>query len=197
MLAPVNTALAIQAKPASTGLGAGIARPLAALMAELGDLCRRVALLPADAAEMLQMSVVGRASHAWRQTLHEIDVHLYLTASQLMPVWRDMCADARKVDRMEVRLYQLRALTRQILDAGADDVMAEARCAVLAEELQQHRARVTVLLRALDAVADHEALHALSDVWLSEAARLNCAQRQGQTVVMDNEDADPVGRPPV
>lgn len=165
------------------------ARPLALVEAELAALCRRLGDPPAGADAP---SVPGPAL---QHTLQQLQVHLFLTASQLLPVWRDLCRDTRVIDQVEVRLDQLRALTDQTLDAGADDVKRQARCAVLAEGLQRHRVRSVVLLRALDAVVKPDGLRALADVWVQESARLLCAQRQGDPLAMDNEDADPVGRP--
>ncbi|MDT7835093.1 hypothetical protein [Aquabacterium sp. OR-4] len=162
-------------------------RLLAPVEDELSVLCRRLGAW---------QSGTQPPTSAWHDILPPLSVHLFLTASQLLPLWRELCADTRSVDRAEVRLELLRGLTEQALGAGEHDPMADARCAVLAEELQRHQLRNTVLLRALDAAADADRLRALVAVWLHEGERLRRAQRRGQPVVMDNEDADPVGHAP-
>lgn len=169
------------------GSRAGL-RPLGAVEDELLALHRRVGSLQACTGPLLPLR---------RQTLQRLQVHLFLTASQLLPMWRALCRDASAVDRAEMRLAQLRTLAEQALAADADDALDEARCAVLAEEVQRHLMRTVALLRALDAVAEPDGLHALAGVWAHEGERLRQALRLGLPAAMDNEDADPVGTPPV
>lgn len=162
-------------------------RPLALLDGELSAICARVALLQASA-----RPAVG----AWRDTLQQLKVHLFLTASQLLPLWRDLCRDTRPVDSAEFRLARLDALTDEALRTGADDPMTQARHAVLAEDLRQHHDRYSAVLRALETVVEDDSLLLLTDLWGHESERLRHAQRQGLPLRMDNEDADPVGQPP-
>lgn len=161
--------------------------PLALIEQDLTALRRGVARLTAGD---------GVTAPAWRAVLQRVQMHLFLTASQLLPLWRDMCRDSRCVDRAEVRLALLNDLTTQTLDAGADDPLTEARLDLLLEALEEEQLRTAALLRALDAIVEPDALHALVRVWTDEGQRLATAQRQGLPVVMDNEDADPVGAPP-
>lgn len=162
-------------------------RPLDAMVRELTALSQRMAALQQSTRPALR---------AWRQTLQQVRVQLFLTASQLLPLWRDMCRDTRAVDCAELRLAQLSALTDAALQADEGDPMADARRAVLTEDLRQHRERCTALMRALEAVVERDSLLALADVWAHERERMHRAQRLGRPLAMDNEDADPVGAPP-
>lgn len=139
--------------------------------------------------------------------LGKLRIHLFLTASRLLPMWRDLCDDARDVDRTEVQLGQLRALLNHALQAGPEAPLAEAYVAVLADELRRQQQRTVVLLRAMQAVVASDRLHALGVQWASEreqmlgasAEAIAAAVAQGQpadalpAVDFDNEDADPVG----
>jgi hypothetical protein len=162
-------------------------RPLGLVEQELALLCGRMADLP---------KATDPAGASVRRTLQHLQVHLFLTASQLLPVWRDMCVDAAAVDRADVRLGLLRQLTDQTLAAGEGDGLTDARCEVLAQELARHLQHTMALLRAMHAVVDRDSLWALAEVWASEGQRLRRAQRLGLALEMDNEDADPVGQVP-
>lgn len=173
------------AGPAAAQASAGSA--LAVVEAELNRCCE----------PLVALSAGGRLpAAAWQAALQRLQVHLHLVASQLLPLWRDRCVDGGAVDRAEVRLAQLRRLVDETLAAGPDDPLAPARCAVLLEGLQQQRVRTVVLLRALDAVAPADMLAALADLWAGEGQRLRTLLDQGQSAGFENEDADPVGRPP-
>lgn len=161
--------------------------PLARLARELDALGRRVASLAQGGSD---------DNPAWRDALGRLQVHLFLTASQLLPMWRDMSHDRRPVDAADERLARLAALVDAALVAGAMARFAADRRALLVALLQKHQLHSMALLRALDAVAEPDGLRALAEVWTVEGRRLRQARREGQPVVMDNEDADPVGGPP-
>lgn len=133
---------------------------------------------------------------AWHRMLRQVKVHLFLASSQLMPVWRDMSKDALAVDCADLRLQRLAALNEEALLADDDDALAPARLAVLADELGAQLDREAALLRALESVVDPHSLYALADIWLSERQRIGTALCQGRSLAMDDENADPVGRPP-
>lgn len=161
--------------------------PLARLARELDALGRRVASLAHGGSD---------DGPAWRDALVRLQVHLFLTASQLLPMWRDMSHDSRPVDAADERLTRLAALVDAALDAGTLARLADDRRALLVALLQKHQLHGMALLRALDAVAEPDGLRALAEVWTVEGRRLRQARREGRPVVMDNEDADPVGNPP-
>lgn len=127
------------------------------------------------------------------ELLSALRMHLFLTASRVWPLWRDLCTDSRAVDQAEVRLGQLRGLVDEMLAAGADSPLLEARLAVVAEGLARHGACLLPLLRALQHVVDTATLDELGAVWADEQAAGRAALARGEPLVLDNEDADPVG----
>lgn len=183
---PVRTTSLALPLSATTDL-AGPRPPLARMARELDALGRRVTSLAHGASS---------DAPAWRDGLRRLQVHLFLTASQLLPLWRDMCHDCGPVDAAQARLNRLTALVDAAMEAGSAARFPDERRALLVNLLQKHQLHGMALLRALDAVADRDGLRALADVWTVEGRRLRQAGRTGQPVVMDNEDADPVGAPP-
>jgi hypothetical protein len=143
----------------------------------------------------LQAGLAAADSAALRAGAQRLQGQLFLSASQLLPLWRDLGHDHAVVDQAEVRLDQLRHLVDMVLQHGADDTLLLARSAVLVQELQQHQRRQQALLRALCAVLAPADLQALAALWQAESRRLQQGWQRGAAPAMDNEDADPVGQP--
>lgn len=144
---------------------------------------RRLGAAPANAARCV------------RRLCAELSAHLHVEEELLYPRLRDVAADSAALDRAEVVREILRDQLQRIAEAGPDEPQFAARVQVLADwldrELVRERVQIHSQLPVL-AAGGRELVLAMArrrDALLALAAA-------GHGPHFENEDADPVGRPP-
>lgn len=137
---------------------------------------------------------VAADESSFERHLNALRTHLFLTLSQLWPMWRGLCVNGRRVDQTEVKLAQLCRLVDHVLDSGLEGPMTEASLAVVEEDLNRHGECLLPLLRALHYLADRGSLDQLLSIWVAEQAAVHSTLARGERPVFDNESGDPVGR---
>lgn len=137
----------------------------------------------------------AQAARCVRRLCAELSAHLHVEEELLFPRLRDVARDTAALDRAEVVRDLLRDQLHHIAEAGPDEPQFAARVQVLGDwldrELVRERVQVHSQLPALaaDGPALVRAMARRRDALLALAAA-------GHGPHFENEDADPVGRPP-